>query len=793
MLNQRKVFLYLLSLFIFSSLLISGNIYSQTGPPVYKIVSINTKGNKNYDSKTIVSYTGLQIGQEIGIPSEETRDAVKKLWNLGLFSDIKIYIDKKFGSDAYLIIEVAEYPRIESIEITGNDEIGTKDLETKVNMVKGEVITDQKLKDIEYNLVKYYATEGYALATVKTDMLVSASNEARVRIKINEGKSLTVRHINFEGNKGVKSSDLKDAMKETSEKVWWKFWEGAKFDKKKFEDDKKSIVNFYNEKGYKDAVIVDANVKDELKIDSKKENVNILIKVDEGKKFYINNITFEGNKLYSDSLLKSKLGLKKGDIYNSKKLQQNLFNNESESDISSTYLDNGYLAFNADIDEKVIGDGKVDLKIKVTENNPFKFGLVNFDGNDKTKDKVLRRELYSIPGDFFTKSAVKRSMEQLRALNYFNPEKLNQDIQLANDSTVNMKYIVEERSSDQFNASVGYSGSFGVTGSLGLTFNNFDIAQPFSGGAGQILNFNWQFGEGGTYRTFSIGFTEPWLYNTPTSLGFNLYDTRQNYSYDIRETGAYMTIGRRLKWPDDFFRVDYQIKYQKTNVINGDSYYQTGLRDQVALKQILTRSSVFDPVYPTSGTKFQLSTELSGGPFLPGNTEYIKNTFTLDAYEGLTRDRKLVLYSNFNFSFINSLASDKYLPPTETFYMGGNGLTYNTIALRGYDDRNVGPKSINGSPIGGKVAIKYTAELRYALSLDPLPIFILAFADAGNVWGDIKKTDPFDLRRSVGFGTRLLLPAVGLVGFDFGYGFDRLIEDKQAPKWIFHFQFGKGF
>ncbi len=789
MLNQRKVFLYLLSLFIFSSLLPNGNIYSQTGPPVYKIVSVNTKGNKNYDSKTIVSYTGLQVGQEIAIPSEETRDAVKKLWNLGLFSDIKIYIDKKFGSDAYLIIEVAEYPRIESIEITGNDDLDKKDLETKVNMVKGEVITDQKLKDIEYNLMKYYAEEGYALATVKTDMLVSASNEARIRIKISEGKSLTVRKIQFEGNKAIKSDDLKDEMSETSEKVWWKFWDGAKFDKKKFEEDKKLITNYYKEKGYRDAVILE----DDLKIDPAKENVNIVIKVDEGKKFYINNIKFEGNKLYSDTVLSAKLGFKKGDVYNTKKLQMNIYSNEAESDISSTYLDNGYLAFNADVEEKVVGDNKIDLVIKITENNPFKFGLVNFDGNDKTKDKVLRRELYTIPGDYFTKTAVKRSLEQLRALNYFNPEKLTQDIQLAGDSTVNMKYIVEERSSDQFNASVGYSGSFGITGSLGLTFNNFDISQPLSGGAGQILNFNWQFGEGGTYRTFSIGFTEPWLYNTPTSLGFNLYDTRQNYSYDIRETGIYATIGRRLKWPDDFFRIDYQVKYQKTEVINGDNYYQTGTRDQIALKQILTRSSVFDPVFPTSGTKFQLSTELSGGPFLPGNTEYIKNIFTIDAYEALTRDRKLVLYTNFNFSFINSLASDKYLPPTETFYMGGNGLTYNTISLRGYDDRNIGPKSTSGSPIGGKVAIKYSAELRYALSLDPLPIFILAFADAGNVWGDIKKTDPFDLRRSVGFGTRLLLPAVGLVGFDFGYGFDRLIEDKQEPKWLFHFQFGRGF
>jgi outer membrane protein insertion porin family len=758
-------------------------------PTVYRIASISVLGNKFYDSKTIVNYSNLKENMEIAIPSDETRDAIKKLWSLGLFSNVALYVDKKFGKDVYLVIQVQELPRVEGIDITGNDKISKSDITDRIGLTNGEVVQDQKLKDIEYNLVKYYTDEGYSLAEVTVDKLISSNNEAHIRIKIKEGHKLTVRDISFEGNSGLKSKDLKKAMDNTSEKVWWKFWDGATFDKAKFEEDKKSIINFCKEKGYRDAEITG----EDLKLSKDKEDIFIKLKINEGIKYYINSIGFEGNKIYPDSVLMTRLDLKKGDVYNFKKLSLNLYGNETETDISALYYDNGYLNYSTDIDEKVVDKNKLDLKIKISENNQFKFGLVSFDGNDKTQDKVLRRELYTVPGDYFNRANVKRSMQQLNALNYFNPEKLNQDLTLENDSIVNIKYLVQERSSDQFNASVGYSGSFGMTGSLGLTFNNFDIAHPFSGGAGQILNFSWQFGEAGTYRTFSIGFQEPWFMNTPTSLGFNLFDTRTNYTYDIRETGGMGSIGRRFKFPDDYFRGDWSFKVQSTDVINGGGYYQTGKRDQFSIRQTITRSTVFDPMFPLTGTKIANSTELSGGPFLPGDIEFIKNIFMTETYTPLIRNQKLVLYTNFNFSFVNPIGSDRYLPPTELFYMGGNGLAYNTIALRGYDDRNIGPKNSSLSPLGGKVAIKYGLELRYPISLDPFPIFALVFAEAGNIWADISKTDPFDLRRSIGFGTRLYLPAVGLVGFDFGYGFDRLIEDRVNPALVFHFQFGKGF
>ncbi len=787
MIKKTKIIvLNILCLFV---VLYSTSNAQDDGNNVYKLANISVKGNKVYDSRTIVAYSGLRENMEIAIPSDETREAIRRLWKLSLFSNISLSIDKKFGKDVYLVIMVEELPRIEKVEIFGNDHFSNSEVNEKIGLTNGEVVSEQKLKDAEYNLVKYYTEDGYALAEVKIDKLISANNEARIRVKINEGNKLTVREIKFEGNIDIPSNELRKSMDNISEKVWWKFWDGARHDKDKLEEDKKLIIEHYKEKGYKDAEIVDTQIK----LSPDKEDVYLNIKVREGRQFRINNITFEGNKIYTDTVIRTRLDMRKGDVYNMKKFQQNLYGNETESDISSLYLDNGYLAFQPEVTDKTVDIDKVDIHIKFNENNQYRLGLISFEGNDKTKDKVIRRELYTIPGEYFNRGNVKRSMQQLNALNYFNPEKLNQDIGLANDSTVNIKFIVSERSSDQFNASVGYSGSFGLTGALGLTFNNFDVSEPFSGGGGQSLNFSWQFGEAGTYRTFSVGLQEPWFMNTPTLLGFNIFDSRTRYTYDVQETGGIVNIGRRFKFPDDFFRGDWAVKYQETNVLDGGGYYQTGKRNQFSLRQTITRSTVFDPVFPLVGTKFSNTTELSGGPFLPGNTEFLKNIFSAETYTPVIRNTKLVLYSNFNFYYVNPLGDDRYLPPTELFYMGGNGLAYNTISLRGYEDRGIGPRNITGSFIGGKVALKYGLELRYPLSLDPFPIFILAFAEAGNVWSDFAKVDPFELKRSVGFGTRLMLPAVGLIGFDFGYGFDRKSVDGQDPKLLFHFQFGRGF
>ncbi len=781
---------HLIILFSLTILIFSDNIYSQqnTGPSTYKIISITTEGNKFYDSKIIISNSGLKVGQEISVPSDDTRDAINRLWNLNLFSDIEIYVDRKIGTDAYLVIKVKELPKLNNIKYAGNSEFDNKDLDEKIPLAKGQVITQQTLKDIEYNIKKLYIDEGYPLVQVKADEFINSYNEAQIRVKIDEGTKISVRTIYFTGNSNLPAGELKGSMDETSERVWWKFWDKARFNRENYEKDKKLIIEHYKEKGYKDAVII----KDTLTYSRDKEDVDIHIRVNEGPRYKVGSITFKGNKIYKDSILLARLDFKRGDIYNMKKFQQNLRGNENQTDIAALYLDNGYLGYQANVDEDTKEKNIVNLTINITENRQYRVGLISFNGNTKTQDKVIRRELFTLPGQYFNRTEMIRSIRQLSSLNYFNPEKLSYDFVQRNDSTVDLIYLLEEKSSDQLNASVGYSQSFGISGSIGLTFNNFDIADPFSGGAGQILSFQWDFGSQGTYRTFQISFTEPWLYNTPTLVGLNLFDTKQNYTYVIQETGATFSVGRRFRFPDDYFRGDWFLKFERTNVQDGGGIYQTGIRNQLSIGQTISRNSSDNPVFPTYGSKVSLSAELAGANVI-GQTNFFRLGFKSEAYNRMFNSPKFVLTSNFDIENISSISSDNYIPPNELMFMGGNGLAYNTTALRGYDDRTVGPVNSANNPIGGRVQLKYGVELRYSITQDPIPIFLLTFAEAGNVWPTFKQVNIFDIKRSVGFGARLILPAVGMIGFDLGYGFDRKSVDGQDPSWLFHFQFGRGF
>lgn len=780
----KKTFYFLAALFIF----LSANLSAQDGPRTYKILAVSAEGNKFYDSKVIIATSGLRVGEEISMPSEATQQAIMNLWNMKLFSDVEIVVDKKVGDGAYLIIRVKELPKLDNIKFSGNDEFSDNDLKEKIPLEKGQVITPQTIKDIEYNISKMYEEEGYPLAEVMVDQLVNSYNEAQLRVKISEGKKISVRNIRFQGNSKFSSGDLKGEMDETSERVWWKFWDKARFNRKDYEKDKELIIEYYKEEGYRDAVIVE----DRLDYKNNKEDVDITIKVSEGPRYKVGSITLEGNKIYRDSVLLERLDFKRGDVYNMKKFQQNLRGNESQTDIATLYLDNGYLGYQADVEEDIRDNNIVDIKINITENRQYRIGLISFSGNTKTQDRVIRREIFTIPGQYFNKSAMVRSMQQMSQLNYFNPEVLNYDFIQRSDSTVDLLYIVEERSSDQLNASVGYSQTFGFSGSLGLTFNNFDITDPLSGGAGQILSLQWDFGTEGTYRTFRIGFTEPWLFNTPTSGGVDLYDTKQNYTYAIQETGATLNLGRRFKFPDDYFRGDWFLKFQRTNVIEGAGIYETGIRSQFSIGQIISRNSTNSPIFPSIGSRISISAEIAGANVI-GTTNFYKLGFKSEAFKSLDNSGKFVLASLFNLESISSLSDDNYVPPNELLFMGGSGLAYNTVSLRGYEDRTVGPVNAFGNAIGGRFLMKYGVELRYAISQDPIPIFLIAFGEAGNIWSSFKQADFFNLKRSVGFGTRLVLPAVGVIGFDLGYGFDRKSVDGQDPAWLFHFQFGRGF
>ncbi|MEW6194445.1 MAG: outer membrane protein assembly factor BamA [Bacteroidota bacterium] len=806
--------------------------YPQIQKVNYRILGINVTGNKTADAQTIIANTGLKVGDEIDVPGDQTNNAIKRLWNLGIFEDVQLIIDKKVDNGIFLQIIVKEYPRLERIVLRGNDEVSEDDINKNISIVRGQTLKPQELARIKNKIKALYDEEGYLNAkidinyftffqadTTEDEIIVTWRNEKDLsneyqtnyeldkavslnsvdRIKdrmlvifdFNEGDEVSVRQIIFNGNEAFDDDDLKSELDETSEKRWWKFWSSANFKKDKFETDKGLLEKFYRKNGYRDFVIL----RDSIVLSEDKTEIDVIVDIYEGPQYKVRNIVWEGNTVYPDDILTERLEFQKGDIFDYEKFNFNLNYNEKQSDVSSLYQDNGYLAFGVDAKEQKVAEDSIDILIRVNENNRFKIGKVDIQGNDRTKDKVIRRELYTIPGNYFSRSYILRSIQQLSNLQYFNVEALYKgiDYRPVNDSTVNITYKVEEKSSDYVNASVGYSGAFGFSGSIGFTMTNFSITEPFQMGGGQVLNFSWQFGVGNYYRTFTLGFTEPWFLNTPTLIGFDLFDTRQRYVYDLRQSGITMKLGRRLTWPDDFFYVQGILRFQYNDVIDGQNYYPEGLTRQYTVGATISRTDIDNPIFPSRGSKFSLSGELSGGPFLPGNVDYYKIDFKTEWYKPLFNSNRIVLYASTDLGFINELVEDTPIQPFEYYYMGGNGMIIATTPLRGYDDRSLGLKDSQGRVIGSRVQAKYTFELRGALALEPIPIYLLAFAEAGNVYFDIKQTNLFDLKRSVGVGARILINPIGLLGFDYGYGFDRRSVDNEEPQWLFHFQFGKGF
>jgi outer membrane protein insertion porin family len=825
--NIIKIICVLFLIFSFSQ------SYSQNAQKSYKILGISVEGNKTSDPQTIILNSGLKVGDEIQIPGDQTMNAIKHLYSLNIFSDIQILEDKQIADGIFITIKVEEYPRFEKVIIRGNDEQSTSDIEKKINFVRGQILRPEDVASMKQDIYHLYEKDGYLNAKIDTKYFVyvsadttdnevdvvwhdekNFSDETTVKydlnndytnlierlknrillvIEINEGQEVIVRKIVFHGNKAFDDDDLKGQMDNTEESKWWKFWTSANFKRDKFEDDKKSIIKYYLSHGYRDAEIL----KDSLIYYNDNKDLEIDIWVYEGPQYFLRNVIWSGNTIYPDTVLNERLDFKRGDIYDYEKFDQNLRGNEKQTDVSALYYDNGYLTFNLQTTEEKVASDSVDVKIKVDERNRFKVGKVNISGNDKTKDKVIRRELYTVPGDYYNRGLLFRSVQQLANLQYFNVEKLYgpDGIQhsLPNDSTVDVTFNVEEKSSDYLNASVGYSGSFGFSGAVGVTLTNFAIDHPFSLGGGQILSFNWEFGVSSLYRTLTVGFTEPWLFDTPTLVGFQVFDTRQQYIYDMRQTGASVKVGRKLKWPDDYFYVQGQLTYQYNDVLNGAGVYIEGIYHQITLGATISRKDIDNPIFPSRGSNISLDGELSGGPFLPGDVNYFKTQLSSEWYRPLFNSSRIVFYTDAHIGYMKEISAGTQINPFEFFYMGGNGLVIATEPLRGYDDRTVGPRNLNGDVVGGRIMARFTSELRFAVTLEPIPLYLLAFAEAGNVFLNPQNLNIFELRRSAGLGARVMINPIGLIGFDVGYGFDRKLVDGQNPSWVFHFQFGKGF
>lgn len=796
-------------LFVAFILLLVTQLRAQTPPGFeqqYTVLGVSVSGNRSGDPQTIISQSGIYQGEKFSVPSDAIRSAITRLWSQGLYSDVQIVIDKEVPQSdnsigVFLTIRVRELPRLGAITITGNKQVKSADIEKALGLRRGDFLRPWDVASASDRVKALYEKEGYHFATIEHFQTLSVdSATADLQIAVNEGSEVTVRTIDFVGNERVSSSDLRGAMEDTHEKRWWKFFTSGNFDETKFKADEKRVVDYYHSKGYRDASVLG----DSLWV-TDGGDLHIRISVYEGPQYYIRNIAVTGAEVFTPDEVRDHLGFRRGDIYDMMKLQQNLQGPTADySDVGSLYFDRGYLAQIAKEETVVAGDS-IDLLVRVNEGKEHYFRYVDIKGNNKTKDYVVRRELFTKPGDPFSRAAIIRSIRQLAQLNYFNQEKLQPDFNIQPDATdVDIVYNVEERSSDTFNASIGYGGALGLTGSVGLSFNNFDITDPFRGGGGEILSLDAQIGSYSS-RTFSISFTEPWLNQTPTSLGFSVYNTHSNYIYEAERTGATLSLGRRFRWPDDFFRGDWTLGGQHSNIVTGGGLYTPGVHDEVSLQQVISRVSTDNPVFPTTGSEFSFLTRLaylpikSISPNEPSN--YFKNNLSMKFYTPLATfagATRLVMATSADIGQLGGVGSTPYVPPTERFVMGGSGLASGiySLPLRGYPDASIGIRNATSTSTyapGGLAYARYVAELRYMLSLEPIPIYFLTFAEAGNVWTDISHMDLFDLKRSAGVGARVQVPAVGLIGIDFGYGFDPTGPFGASSGWQTHFQFGRGF
>jgi len=774
---------------LFVLLTASLNLFSQTSEVA--ILGISVEGNVFSHSETIISLSGLRVGERISLPADDRlQTAVKNIWRRKQFSDVQIIADRVTPSGVFLKIMLVENPRLNKVLVEDNDQVKEKDIALAAKKIRGDIMSQYDLHLIKKEVKQLYAKEGLAFARVHTEYKQSDTSQHYVDliIRVEEGVDFRVRRISFSGNSELTERELRNSFDKTLVKSWWRFWRAAKFNQEEYEKDLTLLRKYFRKKGFLEADIV----RDTVIFDENTRGVYIDIEITEGNRFFLRNVSFTGNTIYPDETLFRRIEMQTGDIFDDEKFQMNLFGNQESTDALSLYMDNGYLQARMEPRERKVAADSVDFEIMVFEGDRYKIGKVEIVGNDKTKDKVIRRELYTRPGDYFDRSAIIRSIRALGVMNYFNPEALQPDVRQSNidNTSVDIVYKVEERSTDTFNASVGFAGYFGLTLSAGLTFNNFSITEPFSGGGGQIFNFNAEIGQLTRYRNISLGFTEPWLMDEPTTIGFNVFDSELRYNYNIRRTGISINLGRRFKWPDDYFRGDLSLRIQQNNIgTDFSTYYRPGKSTEFTISQRLSRISLNNLFFPTIGSRFTYATDFAMGAIGIGTTDYFKNELTYETYLPLITiagmDR-VVFHMSSKLGYITGFKSDTTISPIELYFMGGNGLShFGVTPLRGYEDNTIGIRT------GSKVMSKYVAELRFALSLNPMPVYFYGFAEAGNVWSTLQKTDPFDLKRAAGVGIQMMINPIGIFGFSYGYGFDPVVRGGGPAGWKFLFHLGQ--
>ena len=822
----------------------------------YEIAGIEVEGADSYEDFVLIGFSGLAVGDKIEVPGDQITKAIKRFWKQGLFSSVKIKAKKIEGSKIWLVIELAQRPRISEVRYEGLKKSEREDVEVKAGIRQGSQMTPNLEDHAKTVIKKYFAEKGFHNAEVHVIQQNDVDHPGYVKVLIGVDKKVKTKvgKIYITGNENLTHRQINKAMKKTNDNDIINLFRTKKFVREEYEKDKQAVIEKYNEHGYRDAYIVADSV---VPNPEDPNRVDIYMTISEGDKYYVRSVKWVGNTVYPYELLDATLGVKPGDVYNLKTLNDRLTNDDDA--VSKLYTDRGYLFFNVEPVEVNVSNDSIDFEMRMYEGKPATINEVNIVGNTRVYEHVVRRELYTKPGQLYSQSDIMRSLRELAQMGHFDQEKLVPDIQPnPEEGTVDITYQLETKSSDQIEFSLGW-GATGLVGSLGLKFTNFAIQNLFNKksyrivpqGEGQTFSINART-NGIYYTSASISFLEPWLGGKrPNSLsasiyfanqtGYssryqrayqNLYNTYSNYYYYsgnsnyyqqlaeseadkdkyLRTLGVSVGYGKRLRWPDDYFTFYGELSYQMYMMKDWPYLLiSDGTSHNLALNLQISRSSIDNPIYTRRGSQFTLGVKLTP-PWSLFNKkdysqlsasekyhliEYHKWKFTGKVFTPLTRDSKLVLMTRAEFGYLGHY-NEHAKSPFESFYMGGDGMSSYTsyateyVAMRGYSSGSLTPYDVATGRNMGYLYNKFTMELRYPISLEQsATIWAHVFLEAGNCFSDIRDYNPFNLKRSAGLGVRIFLPMFGLLGIDWGWGFDEINGSKQYGGSQFHFVLGQ--
>ncbi len=790
----------------------------------YEIGGITVSGADNLDKNVVILLSGLTVGDKVSVPGGKLSTAVKNLWKQGLFSDITIYVTEKQGSRIFLDLHLTELPKLSKFYFTGIKKTWKDDLREELKLQRGNIVTENLIITSKNKIERYFIEKGYRDVAVEIIQTPDTAirNTVILGIKVQAGNRVKINDIVFHGNANVPTKTLLKAMEETKERGVKNIFKSSKLRRSEYESDKRGVISAFNEAGYRDARIV----KDSI-YSVQEGLINVEIWVDEGIKYYFRNITFVGNTKYSTEILRRILRLEKGDVFDSKLLNERVSLDMNGNDIATLYLDNGYLFSQVIPVELAVSNDSIDIEIRIREGRQATVANVTVTGNDRTNDHVIYRELRTKPGDLFSKTQIQRTIRELAQLGYFDQQQLNVTPKPNPETgTVDLEYTVVERSTSQLELQGGWGGGT-IIGTLGLNFNNFSARNTFNGNAwrplpsgdGQTISLRAQ-SNGRQFQSYSLSFTEPWLGGKkPQSFTFSVYHNVQTNGVaqnDPRRqaltiTGVNIGLGKRLKWPDDYFTLYQGLEFRRFNMSNYPTSFlnfNNGQSRNINYRIVLARNSTDVPIFPTKGSQFSGELEVTP-PFSYFSDldyanadseekyawiEYHKWKFNADWFTPVAFKNKLVFRAHAEFGFLGAWNDAIGLPPFERFYLGGDGLQNfvidgrEVIGLRGYPNQTITPLG------GGALYNKFILETRFLISPNPnAQIFALAFFEGGNNYNNFWRYRPFELKRSAGVGLRIFMPMFGLLGIDLGYGFDNIPGTIRPSGWQTHFIIGQQF